>query len=683
MLHDKANWPTINLPSARGAQGSSFAPSMGPRNLNAAATGQPVRMAPDRAPHHRRTSVGLEPKLEEEEDVSRGDLLDFMTPRDISKMRYEQHHEWMEEIMASPFAMKQIIPSDLGLGRKGELEALTGGFFDSPTSLHQEAAARRQDVRVGRMELGRAEEFTAQATRKVAEMEAELANLRKQYAKRTARLGSSSALTAAEKRLRSAPLRPGRSSKFITATNDDDGGPTSTNRTVDEVVSEVEHSLGKKIVPVTSVQCMQKGGLEPEPSSANGELDVEVQQEEVVEDKPALSSVQDGSLSNELAGVYPHQQNQTNLPASTNLQAPSQPQSITQPAALSATNGLPSHSGPPLPPTGVDHEMASNNVADALSTDIPAVPSLDDMDIDIEMAGLINEDSPLVADATGAQDSHSEWVMVDSSAAAADGQTVIGGAVSAAETAPPAASETTTTTAAAAAAAAAIRSTTDMPSGSTSESATIAASTAPTIDAADTPMGSQPVHLATGANSTFSTTPANNQAGPESASIAAPSTNQMSSVAPMLSATQVTDTSTFRMSTPESDRHAGSNGNNGKESTFPLGGPLSAETNLHHDGDATVADEGDGLIDFGTDHNEPGSLYVDVDIGKMGSDIEGMRDSRGLDAAAAGAPSSSDLEDMDDQSMFDDVGGRENTTAAAAAATANGADGVDVDTLPS
>ena len=112
MLHDRSNWPQIHAPPG----------------LARAAAGQAGAVG-----HRRGPSVGQgEATLEEEEDVSRGDILDFMTPRDISRMRYEQHHEWMEEILESPYNIFQIVPGDLGLGRKGELEHLTKDFFDAP-----------------------------------------------------------------------------------------------------------------------------------------------------------------------------------------------------------------------------------------------------------------------------------------------------------------------------------------------------------------------------------------------------------------------------------------------------------------------------------------------------------------------------------------------------------------------
>jgi hypothetical protein len=52
--------------------------------------------------------------IDDEEDTSRGDFFDHTTPREISMSRYKQNHEWMEEILSSPYSINQIIPADLG-----------------------------------------------------------------------------------------------------------------------------------------------------------------------------------------------------------------------------------------------------------------------------------------------------------------------------------------------------------------------------------------------------------------------------------------------------------------------------------------------------------------------------------------------------------------------------------------
>jgi Fungal domain of unknown function (DUF1750) len=43
--------------------------------------------------------------IEEEEGAALCDYLDNLTPAEISKMPYKQHHEWMEEIYSSVFSI--------------------------------------------------------------------------------------------------------------------------------------------------------------------------------------------------------------------------------------------------------------------------------------------------------------------------------------------------------------------------------------------------------------------------------------------------------------------------------------------------------------------------------------------------------------------------------------------------
>ncbi len=383
MLHDRANWPTINLPSAPALQ---YPPHMIARQQAAAQMqmgAPPMKIAPDRNQHRRETSNVLDPTLEEEEDVSRGDMLDFMTPRDISRMRYEQHHEWMEEIMSSPFAMKQIVPTDLGLGRKGELEALTSGFFDTPTSVLQETSANASSVRVGRMEVAKAEEFTTKAAKKVAEMEAELENLKKRHARRMAELEKSSSLATAEKRLRTAAVEGGRRSIF--ADGEANGGQRE-RANADDIVRDIETATGKRIVAVAIVECIQKGGLEekvltPEANTPNGKQPP---------DEAANPSQPHGSnaeLLNAFArGLSPDVQQQRQQSGANGPQTPQ----------LVAT----SHVHPMQQPVAGDAQM-----------DKPTGPTLDEMDVDVEMAGLGNDIHQ--AGAQSGENDGSEWVMVD------------------------------------------------------------------------------------------------------------------------------------------------------------------------------------------------------------------------------------------------------------------------------
>jgi hypothetical protein len=192
-----------------------------------------------------------QPTVEEEEDVSRGDALDLVTPREISRMRYEQHHEWMEEVVESPYNIYQIIPSDLGLGRKGELESLTRGFFEAPMS-GANPTSNGVPARVGKMDAGKAAEFTKLAAQKVAAMQKELEEMKAKHARRMEKLKQTSVLADAEKKLRTANDGgdPG------------DGEKQESGSSTDDIVRDVEVAWGRKIDRVQNVTVMQRGGVE-------------------------------------------------------------------------------------------------------------------------------------------------------------------------------------------------------------------------------------------------------------------------------------------------------------------------------------------------------------------------------------------------------------------------------------
>lgn len=220
MLHDRSSWPIITLPASV--------------TRVAASAGQ---LAPG---HRRGGSLQLQEHqatLEEEEDVSRGDALDFMTPRDISRMRYEQHHEWMEEILESHYASMHIVPSDLGLGRKGPLESLTNGFFTAPTSTVHDPI----NGKVGKLPPGKSDEFTKQAEQKLVEMQAELDKMKQDHARRMEKLKRTTVLGHAERKLRNM------------STADD---------SYKAIGAKVQELVGKKIEPVQHINLVSRGGMQ-------------------------------------------------------------------------------------------------------------------------------------------------------------------------------------------------------------------------------------------------------------------------------------------------------------------------------------------------------------------------------------------------------------------------------------
>ena len=216
-------------------------------------------------------AIAHDTTVEEDEDTARGDLMDFLTPRDISTMRYTQHHEWMEEIFSSPYATGQIMPVDLGLGRKGELEQLTQDFFEAPIKGTPRSTANSQPPRNIGLEAGRAEDFTKRAIEKITAMNKEMEKMKVQHARRMRNLTNNDILRNADRKLRQIGMDL---SKIVPEQLGQDGrlhAPNSIDTTavaarqqvqIDEIAREVETALGRRIATVQDIKCLQKGGLE-------------------------------------------------------------------------------------------------------------------------------------------------------------------------------------------------------------------------------------------------------------------------------------------------------------------------------------------------------------------------------------------------------------------------------------
>lgn len=407
MLHDRNNWPAINLPAALApmSHAQAFANNLarqsqvnmmggqqaGGLSAPMAAANRATQMA-----HVRGRSTHLlagDVTVEEEEDVSRGDMLDFMTPREISKMRYEQHHEWMEEIMNSPFATKQIIPTDLGLGRKGELEALTGGFFEAPIGIMREIPGNTPPTQVGRMELNKAEEFTKVAAKKVSDMQADLEKMQQKHERRMAKLRKTTLLNSAEKRLRTAAGPAESRAQQDVEQTVRENAKSGSGESVEDIVQEVEVAWERKIEPMASVVCVQRGGLEDRtasnPLSGRHPLNgVESPKKNVtLREEPQTSSYRQP-----VPPVDAEEQREPSVPSS----------SSQTPGAAVGTPTVRNDDGADSNGPEADLEHYTNQ-------DDTAVPSLDDMDVDMEMAGLEDPDAGLEDDNT----TGNEWVMVE------------------------------------------------------------------------------------------------------------------------------------------------------------------------------------------------------------------------------------------------------------------------------
>jgi hypothetical protein len=281
MLHDRANWPQISFPKGppRGSQmyGANVPQPRVPQTMayppQNATPGPPakrVRTAANANPAAGGSAVAVL-DIDDEEDTSRGDLFDHTTPREISMSRYKQNHEWMEEILSSPYSINQIIPADLGLGVRGELASLTDGIFDAPYDPEKDVAKFNY---VGRLDPDKADEFRKRATERIAQTNKEIEKMKAKHARRLARFQKGSLLGIAEKQLRSAVDDPSdtgpeywRLEGRIDEEDNEDGKVVSrVLPKVDDIVAQVEASVGRHAAAVKELIRIQDGGYEEAPA---------------------------------------------------------------------------------------------------------------------------------------------------------------------------------------------------------------------------------------------------------------------------------------------------------------------------------------------------------------------------------------------------------------------------------
>ncbi|KAI9892085.1 MAG: hypothetical protein M1814_001791 [Vezdaea aestivalis] len=222
MLHDRAKWPTINSPV--GPQGPQHPQGMHPgmgrpppgyyaQPHPAAATGpSPAKRQRQTGPAHMHghgppAQILRDSALEDEQDISLGDLLDHLTPREISYMRYRHHHEWMEEILASPYQLDQIEPIDLALSLKGNHHEAVKDFFASETPPEQRNVVAYKSYQ-GPMEPTKLREFEKVAAARMKQGEEELESMKRKHAERMAKMKKGDELRKAEQALRNAVEDP-------------------------------------------------------------------------------------------------------------------------------------------------------------------------------------------------------------------------------------------------------------------------------------------------------------------------------------------------------------------------------------------------------------------------------------------------------------------------------------------
>jgi hypothetical protein len=328
----------------------------------------------------------------EEEENSTQDAFDFITPREISQSRYKQHHEWMEEIFSSPYAVGTILPIDLGLGLMGELAPLTAGILDAPGGEHpsrdRQDPKSRYDVKTySKLAPEQLKEFETRVEQYTKKAEAELEKMKADHAKKLADLKRSRTYIKAERRLRDL-------SKPETGREADGADP------LEAIVKNLETNVGVEFDTKKNVICVDKGGFieeqqapapKPQPVTNNGAAQSNPDNGssgmmDTLDAENSAASLLDQYGSNSLAGTPG-----TNPPVPQISQPPSQLQSaVATPSAPVQETKQPSEA--------VDQPNAETRGG----TD-------DLLDLDVEMSGMAN------ADDKGAE---GDWVMVDQNSGA-------------------------------------------------------------------------------------------------------------------------------------------------------------------------------------------------------------------------------------------------------------------------
>ncbi|KAJ8113829.1 hypothetical protein ONZ43_g5056 [Nemania bipapillata] len=292
MLSDRVNWPQIAWPKE--AWPKEAWPKEAPRQqMYAAGRGVPQNMAyPPHTPstgtpsakrartnqsaHGQLNLMGLpvQTELEEEEDTSRGDVFDLLTPRDVSISRYKQNHEWMEEILSSAYRMGQIGFAHLGLGLKGELASLTEGIFEAQganavTQVVTKSAATRLDP-------DQAAEFRKRANDRIDSTKAEIERMKAAHARQMAKFKQNSLISTSEKELRTAVDDSSTEYLHLDGKEEADDGlgrwPPKHHKKVEDIVSQVEAHLNRRAEVIHDLRRIQQGGYQeptPEPTIQN------------------------------------------------------------------------------------------------------------------------------------------------------------------------------------------------------------------------------------------------------------------------------------------------------------------------------------------------------------------------------------------------------------------------------
>lgn len=278
MLHDRDHWPRVPVPSGQMHQQAMYShgtpqtqgmmnryqpfPNTGPPSAKRQRTHGPgPMMGPGEAM--------MNDAALEEEEISAFDYFDALTPRDISKERYKQHQQWMEEIFSSPYATNDIVPVDLGLGLMGELKGLTDGIVDETTidsllSTTKGQLSERTKVEAvfTKLKQEQFDEFGSRVQKFLDEGTAEIERMKAEHDSKMRQWQKTHQLTESERRLRVADWKDHASSVFTVVTEANGHPSDQKTNSVEEIIGQVEGLVGQKTKTHRGVTLVDKGGLE-------------------------------------------------------------------------------------------------------------------------------------------------------------------------------------------------------------------------------------------------------------------------------------------------------------------------------------------------------------------------------------------------------------------------------------
>lgn len=414
MLHDREHWPQINLPGGGAPPQQGMYPNQmmhhqQPQQRFPPYPYQQGGAPPAKRPRHSGPS-GMpgsadgvpDTSIEDEENTSLGDFFDHLSPRDISMVRYMQHHRWMEEVFSSPYASSQIVPPDLGLGLMGELKGLTEGILDPPSAdevgkVTEKPNQAKEAQPFTNLKKEQVDEFSKRVEKHLEDGRAEIEAMKKAHAEKMAEWKKSSKLMQAEKRLRNATWEGHESAVpayrlDVSSTNGhaEEGAPTET---VEDIMKSVESTLGVRIESHKESTLIQKGGLDEEQHreepTRTDELEMDdgssAMQQQQQQQEPMMSGAVQSPMQSQQS--YQQQQLQASVQDTT--------AQTTQPPAAVSQSGF-GMSGQQALVTNHRDNQAGGGIDESALDDMVGMGDMDGMDLDPDnSAGMeFLEDNP-------------------------------------------------------------------------------------------------------------------------------------------------------------------------------------------------------------------------------------------------------------------------------------------------